>query len=54
MKVGGGGSERFMITVPLVIAFFISVYALGGPTQTLVLVEQFARDIWDALRNLLR
>lgn len=52
MKVGGGGAERFMLAVPLFVGFFLTVYAFGGPTRALFLMEQFAQDAWIWLRNL--
>ena len=54
MKVGGGGSERFMVIIPSVIGFVIIVYALGGPNQTLIVLETLAQESWEWLRNLVR
>lgn len=54
MKVGGGGTEKFMVTVPIFVGFVLTVYALGGPGRALFLMEQFAQDAWQALRNFLR
>ena len=51
MKVGGGGSERYMVIIPSVIGFVIVVYALGGPGQTLILLENLAQGGWDWLRT---
>jgi len=53
MKVGGGGNERFMIIVPAFVGFWIIVYALGGPTQTLIILESFAQDGYHWVRGLL-
>ena len=53
MKIGGGGSERYMVIIPSVIGFVIVVYALGGPGQTLILLENLARGGVDWVRNLL-
>ena len=53
MKVGGGGSERYMVIIPSVIGFVIVVYALGGPNQTLILLENMARGGVEWVRNLL-
>ena len=36
MKIGGGGAERFMMTLPLLVALFMTVYALGGPDRDAV------------------
>jgi DMSO reductase anchor subunit len=54
IKVGGGGSEKYMILVPLGIGFFASVYALGGPGQTLNVLEHWAQAALEFGRNLLR
>jgi hypothetical protein len=54
MKVGGGGAERFMMTLPLLVAAFMMVYALGGPDRALVILERMANDGWVLLRNLVR
>ena len=53
MKVGGGGNERFMVIVPAVVGLFVIVYALGGPGQTLIILEALAQDGWQWLRNLI-
>ncbi len=54
MKVGGGGTEKFMIVVPLFVGFVLSIYALGGPGRALFLMEKFAEDAWQAVRNFIR
>ena len=53
-KIGGGGSEKYMILVPLGIGFFVSVYALGGPVSTLRTLEYYARNGLDYVVNLIR
>ena len=53
-KIGGGGSEKYMILVPLGIGFFVSVYALGGPVSTLRTLEYYARGGLEYLINLIR
>jgi hypothetical protein len=53
-KIGGGGSEKYMILVPIGIGFFISVYALGGPLSTLRTLEYYARNGLDYVINLIR
>ena len=42
----GGGNERYMVIIPSVIGFVIVVYALGGPNQTLILLENLAQAGW--------
>ena len=54
MKVGGGGNERYMITIPAVLGFVIIVYALGGPGQTLMLLENMTQDGLAWVRTLVR
>lgn len=54
MKVGGGGSERYMVIIPSVIGFVIIVYALGGPNQTLIYLENMALGGMEWLRNVFR
>jgi hypothetical protein len=53
MKVGGGGNERYMIIVPAFVGFWIIVYALGGITQTLIILENVAQDGVQWVRSLL-
>jgi hypothetical protein len=53
MKIGGG-REQFMITLPLLVAVFMTVYALGGPDRTLALLDRLANDVWGFIRNALR
>jgi len=53
MKIGGG-REQFMITLPLLVAVFMTVYALGGPDRTLALLDRLVNDIWGFIRNALR
>jgi DMSO reductase anchor subunit len=54
IKVGGGGSERFMIAVPLAIGLFFSIYALGGPTEALTVLEHWAQSALTYIRELFR
>ena len=54
MKVGGGGNERYMVIIPAVLGFVIIVYALGGPAQTLMLLENMTRDGLAWARNIVR
>jgi hypothetical protein len=54
VKVGGGGSERYMVIIPATIGFVIVVYALGGPNQTLIVLENMAQQGWEWVRNLAR
>ena len=51
MKVGGGGNERLMVIVPLVVGGFLIVYGLGGPGQTLILLEHYAQGAWAWIQN---
>ena len=53
MKVGGGGSEKYMIIVPAILGFWIIVYTLGGPGQTLIILENIAQDGLAWVRGLL-
>jgi hypothetical protein len=53
MKVGGGGNEKYMFIVPAFVGFWIIVYALGGPGQTLILLENIAQDGLSWMRSLL-
>ena len=43
-----------MITLPLLVAAFMTMYALGGPDRTLTLLERMANDIWGFIRNVLK
>lgn len=54
MKVGGGGTERYMVTVPVLVALVLTIYAMGGPDRALVLMEQLAQDAWTVVRNAVR
>ena len=54
MKVGGGGSERYMVIIPAFIGFWIVVYALGGPGQTLIYLETMAQQGLEFVRGLVR
>ena len=54
MKVGGGGNERYMIIIPAVLGFVIIVYALGGPGQTIMLLENMTRDGIEWVRSAVR
>ena len=54
MKVGGGGNERYMVIIPAVLGFAIIVYALGGPNQTLILLETMTQEGLEWVRNLVR
>jgi hypothetical protein len=54
VKVGGGGSERYMVIIPAVIGFIIVVYALGGPNQTLIVLENLAQSSLEWVRNAVR
>ena len=54
MKIGGGGREQFMVTLPLLVAVFMTVYALGGPDRTFALLERMANDIWTAIQHAIR
>jgi hypothetical protein len=54
MKVGGGGSERYMVIVPAVVGFAIIVYALGGPNQTLIYLETMAQGGWEWVQSMIR
>ena len=54
MKIGGGGREQFMITLPLLVAAFMTMYALGGPDRTLSILERMANDIWTVIRQAIR
>lgn len=54
MKIGGGGREQFMITLPLLVAVFMMVYAIGGPDRALALLERMANDGLTLIRNALR
>ncbi|MGQ0732327.1 MAG: hypothetical protein ACT4QD_01590 [Acidobacteriota bacterium] len=54
MKIGGGGTEKFMIAIPLFVGLVLSIYALGGPERALILMEQLAQDTLDTVRNALR
>jgi hypothetical protein len=42
-----------MVIVPAIVGFFIIVYALGGPGQTLILLENIAQEGVQWLRTLL-
>ena len=53
MKIGGG-VERFMIGLPLVVALVITMYFLGGPDRTMALMERMARDGWTLIENAIR
>jgi hypothetical protein len=53
MKIGGG-REQFMVTLPLLVAVFMTVYALGGPDRTFTLLERLANDLWGLIRHALR
>jgi len=53
MKVGGG-PERFMLTLPLFVAAFMTVYWMGGPDRALSLLEKLANDAWLMVANMLR
>jgi hypothetical protein len=53
MKVGGG-REQFMVALPLLVAAFMTMYALGGPGRTLTLLERMANDIWGLTRHALK
>jgi hypothetical protein len=54
MKIGGGGREQFMVALPLVVAVFMTIYALGGPDRTMMLLERMANDVWGAVRHALK
>lgn len=54
MKIGGGGREQFMITLPLLVAVFMTMYALGGPDRTLALLERMINDGLAFIRTALR
>jgi hypothetical protein len=54
MKVGGGGSERYMVIIPAIVGSVIIIYALGGPNQTLIYLENLSLNLWEWARNLLR
>lgn len=54
MKIGGGGREQFMITLPLLVAVFMTMYALGGPDRTMALLERMANDAWGLIRHALK
>ena len=54
MKFGGGGREQFMVTLPLLVAVFMTVYALGGPERTIILAERLVNDLWGLIRNALK
>lgn len=54
MKVGGGGNERYMVIIPAVLGFVVIVYALGGPNQTLILLENMTQDGLSWVRNVVR
>ena len=54
MKIGGGGREQFMIILPLLVAAFMTTYALGGPERTFALLERMAYDILGLIRNAIR
>lgn len=54
MKVGGGGSERYMVILPAIVGFGIVVYALGGPNQTLIYLENMALGGMEWLRSVFR
>jgi hypothetical protein len=51
MKIGGGGREQFMITLPLLVAAFMTMYALGGPDRTFALLERLAYDILGLIQH---
>jgi hypothetical protein len=53
MKIGGG-REQFMVTLPLLVAVFMTMYALGGPDRTLALLERMLNDVWGLIRHALR
>ena len=54
MKIGGGGREQFMVTLPLLVAAFMTMYALGGPDRTLALLERLANDVWVVIHNAIK
>jgi hypothetical protein len=54
VRVGGGGSERYMVIIPSVLGFFVIVYALGGPNQTLMILENMAQSGLEWVRGLVR
>jgi hypothetical protein len=54
MKVGGGGSEKYMVMVPLFVGLVLSIYALGGPGRAFFLIEQFMLNAWESVRNFVR
>ena len=51
MKIGGGGREQFMVALPLLVAVFMTVYALGGPDRTIILLERLVNDLWGVIRH---
>jgi hypothetical protein len=53
MKIGGG-REVFMVTLPLLVAVFMTMYALGGPDRTLALLDRMLNDVWGLIRQALR
>jgi hypothetical protein len=50
----GGGSERYMFVIPAVVGFGIVVYALGGPNQALMLLENMTQDGVAFITNLVQ
>jgi len=50
----GGGREQFMVTLPVLVAVFMMIYALGGPDRTLAMLDRLVNDVWGFLRNALR
>ena len=54
MKVGGGGSEKYMVIIPAVLGFVVIIYALGGPGRTLNILENMAQHGLEWVRNLAR
>jgi hypothetical protein len=54
MKIGGGGREQFMVMLPLLVAAFMTVYALGGPDRTFALLERMTYQIWGLIQNALK
>jgi hypothetical protein len=49
-RIGGGGSEAWMMIVPIAVGAFLVTVVLGGPRDTLYIMERLAYEALDLVQ----